>query len=163
MRYHDYHLSSYEVSDRGETITLHLVYGYPDQEADQSCIRFSDVALYNFVHNDNAIIVDIDEVAIPELIEDIGSDIVEWDRMYRVKLMSDSLEGYSLKLQTENYKAWRIESAIGFYGFVIAKAVLIFREQRLLRRSCHFKRCEAVIAQGMDRGTECGHSGRCTR
>lgn len=123
MRYHDYQLSSYEVSNRGKTITLHLVYGYAGQETDQSCIKFSDVALYNFVHTDNAIIVDIDEVPIPELIEDIGSDIVEWNRMYSVKLMNDGLEGYSLKLRTENYKAWRIESAIGFYGFVIAKAV----------------------------------------
>lgn len=123
MRFHDYHLSSYEVSDRGATIVLHLVYGYAGQEADQSSIRFSDVALYNFVHTDNAIIVDIDEVPIPELIKDIGSDVVEWNRMYKVKLMNDSLEGYSLRLQTENYKAWRIESAIGFYGFVIAKAV----------------------------------------
>lgn len=123
MRYHDYHLSSYEVSDRGETITLDLVYGYPGQETDQSCTKFFEVALYNFVHTYNAIIVDIDEVPISELIEEIGSDIVEWNRMYRVRLMNDSLEEYSRKLQADGYKVWRIESAIGFYGFVIAKSV----------------------------------------
>ena len=118
MRYHDYHLISYEVSDGGEIITFNLVYGNSGQETDRSCIRFSDVVLYNFVHTNNAIIVDIDEVPISELIEEIGSDIVEWNRRYGVRLMSGSLDDYALKLQTEGYKAWRIESAIGFYGYV---------------------------------------------
>ncbi len=123
MRYHDFSLSKYEVSDRGETITLHLVDGYPGKETDQSCIRFSDVVLYNFVHTDNSIITNIDELPIPELLEKIGSDVIEWNRMYGVRLWKDNLQHYSFMLQTEGYKAWHIESAIGFYGFVIAKVV----------------------------------------
>ena len=123
MRFHDFHLSKYEVSDKDETITFHLVYDYLEKETDQSCIRFSDVVLYNFVITNNSIITDIDEIPIPDLIEKIGSDVIEWNRMYGVRRWKDNLQNYSLMLQTEGYKAWRIESAIGFYGFVIAKNV----------------------------------------
>lgn len=123
MRYHDYHLGKYEVSDRGGTIALHLVYGYPGEETDKSCIRFSNVALYNFVHTAHAIITDIEEVAVSDLLDEIGNEVAEWHRMYCVKLWKDSLPGYIATLQAESYRAWRIESAIGFYGFVIARAV----------------------------------------
>jgi hypothetical protein len=123
MRYHDYHLSKYEVSDRGETITFHLAYGYPGEETKQSCILFYDVALYNFVHTENSIITDIVELPISELLQEIGTDIVERNRKYRIRLWKDNLQNYSLLLQTEGYKAWSIESAVGFYGYIIAKAV----------------------------------------
>jgi hypothetical protein len=123
MRCHDFHLSGYEVRDRGETITLRLAYGYPGEESDRSCIRFSDVALYNFVHTTNSIITDIYELAIPELLQEIDADVVEWNRMYGVRYWKDSLKDYGLLLQAEAYKAWRVESAIGFFGFIIAKAV----------------------------------------
>lgn len=123
MRYHDYHLKKYEVSDRGETIVFHLVYGYPEEETGDSYIKFSGVALYDFSHTTSAIITDIEEVEIPDLIQEIGNDITEWNRMFGVRFWKDNLENYSLRLQSEGYKAWRIVSAIGFYGFVIAKTV----------------------------------------
>ena len=34
MKYHDYHLSEYIVSERGRKLQLNLVYGYEGQEAD---------------------------------------------------------------------------------------------------------------------------------
>jgi hypothetical protein len=123
MRFHDYHLSGYEVLDRGETIILHLAYGYPGEATDESHIRFSNVALYNIVHTSNAIITDIEEVPVSDLVQELGNDVAEWNRMYAVKLWKDSVQNYSLTLQTEGYIAWRIDSAIGFHGFVIAKAV----------------------------------------
>jgi hypothetical protein len=123
MRYHDYHLSKYEVSDRGETITFHLVYDYPGQESDQSCIRFSNVAFYDFEHTNSAIIINIYEISISEFIEKFGSDLADFKNIYSVKFMNGSLDEYSLYLSTENYKAWRIESAIGFGGVIIAKSI----------------------------------------
>ena len=123
MKYHDYHLKEYKVSDRGESITLYLVYGYPHNETDQSIITFSSVILYNFEHTNNAIITDIYEVPIPELIEEIGPTIREWNRMYGVKQFNESIEQYTNFLQSEHYIAWCIESAIGFNGFIIAKGV----------------------------------------
>ena len=123
MRYHDYHLSKYEVSDRGETITLHLVYGYPGEETDTSCIRFSNVALYNFIHTANTIITDIEELSVPELVASENEDITEWHHMHCVRFFKDSPDSYGLSLQAEGYKAWLIESAIGFRGFVIAKTM----------------------------------------
>ena len=123
MRYHDFHIDKYEVSDRGETIALHLVYGYAGEETDSSKITFSEVALYNFIHTDNAIITDICEVKPSELIGEITSKLVEWNRMYSVNQWEDDPNKYGHKLDSSGYKAWHIESAIGFYGFVIAKSV----------------------------------------
>ncbi|MDG9926340.1 MULTISPECIES: hypothetical protein [unclassified Pseudomonas] len=123
MRYHDYHLKKYEVSDRGETIAFHLVYGYPEEETDDSYIKFSNVALYNFSHTMGAIITDIEEIEISELMQEYGNEITEWNRMHGVRFWKDNLQNYSRWLQSEGYKAWRIVSAIGFYGFVIAKTV----------------------------------------
>jgi len=123
MRYHDYHLKKYEVSDRGETITFHLVYGYPEEETDDSYINFSNVALYNFSHTTDAIITDIEETEISELMQEYGNEITEWNRMHGVRFWKENLQNYSHWLESEDYKAWRIVSAIGFYGFVIAKSV----------------------------------------
>ena len=123
MRYYDYHLKKYEVSDRGETIIFHLVYGYPEEETDESHIKFSNVALYNFSHTTSAIITDIEEIEISDLMQESGNEITEWNRMHGVRFWKDDLQNYNLQLQAEGYKAWRIVSAIGFYGFVIAKTV----------------------------------------
>ena len=124
MRYHDYHLDKYEVSKRGEVITLYLVYGYPGEETDKSVITFSDVALYNFTHTTGAIITDIYDEPITEFVNKWRKEIQEWNRMQGVRYFKDSLENYAKTLEIEGYKAWVIESAIGFYGFVIAKAVV---------------------------------------
>lgn len=124
MRFHDYHLSKYEVSDYGETVTFHLIFDYSWQEKDESRISFTGVALYHFIHVSTAIILDIEEISIADLLKEWGGEIAEWNRLYGVGLWKDSLQNYNLKLQSEGYKAWRIESSIGFYGFVIAKAVV---------------------------------------
>ena len=123
MKYHDYHIDKYEVSDRGKTIQFHLVYGYAGEETDTSEITFSQVVLYNFIHTDNAIITDIYEVKPSELIKEISSQVTEWNRMYRVNLWEKDSSTYGAKLESLGYKAWHIESAIGFYGFIIAKTV----------------------------------------
>lgn len=123
MRYHDYHLDKYEVSNRGDVISFHLVYGYPGEETDESDITFTNVALYNFTHTDGAIITDIYEEPIYEFLGKWGETIKEWNRLSGVRLWKDDIENYSGTLESEGYRAWCIESAIGFYGFVIAKAV----------------------------------------
>ena len=50
MKYHDFHLQGYEVSEKGKTVTLNLVYDYPDTGKEESNIKFTDVTLYNFTH-----------------------------------------------------------------------------------------------------------------
>ncbi len=124
MHFHDYHLSKYEVSDYGETVTFHLVFDYPGLARDVSCISFTGVTLYHFIHVSATIILDIEEISVSNLLKEWGNEITEWNRMYGVGLWKDNLQNYSLKLQSEDYKAWRIVSSIGFYGFVIAKEVV---------------------------------------
>lgn len=123
LRCHDFYLHKYEVSDKEKTITFHLVYDYPNTEKIESCIKFNDVALYHFEHTDGSIITDIGELPIPKLITEISVDLKEWQHWYSVRFFNGSIPDYVSYLQTEGYRAWRIDSAIGFYGFVIAKQV----------------------------------------
>ncbi len=124
MRFHDFHLDGYEVLHKGKTIVLHLVFDYPEAEKDESHIKFSGVTLYNFTHTAGAIITDIMEGSIPEFIQEYGEQILEWKRLNGVELFwKGTLDDYALKLQTEGFKVWHIDSAIGFFGFVVAKDI----------------------------------------
>jgi hypothetical protein len=123
MRFHDYHLTGYEVANRGQTVKLNLEYDYPDQEKHRSFIQFHEVALYSFIHTDGAIILDIEQVSVAELVMANSAVISEWSRKYSVRFWQGDLEEYSATLVNGGYQAWIIESAIGFYGFVIAKSV----------------------------------------
>jgi hypothetical protein len=58
------------------------------------------------------------------LFQRIGRDLAEWWRLHGgYQLWDGDLERYRGKLETAGYHAWTIDSAIGFEGFVIAKAV----------------------------------------
>lgn len=123
MRYHDFHLREYRVSDFGRSITLDLVLDYAGRPREESQIQFSDVILYNFTHTGGAIITDIEEADFESLLGDVGAALVDWNRWHGVSGWRDSLENYRDFLNAEGYKAWRIAAAIGFSGFVIGKSV----------------------------------------
>ncbi len=123
MRFHDFHLQGYEVTDFGETITLHLTYPYPNRAGELSDIRFSEVVLYHFTHTSGAIITDIEEWPIEEFVRTMAGQLVEWNRLYGLRGLKNPISSYSEMLQSEGYQAWEISSAIGFYGFVVSKAV----------------------------------------
>jgi hypothetical protein len=123
MRFHDFHLNGYEVLHKGKAIVLHLIYDYPAVEKEESHIKFTNVTLYNFMHTAGAIITDIKEYSITEFIQWHGEDLKEWQRLYGIDLWRDTLENYSLKLQSEGFRVWHIDSAIGFFGFIVAKDI----------------------------------------
>jgi len=123
MRYHDFHLREYRVSDFGKRITLDLVYDYAGRPKDESQIEFSDVALYNFTHTGGAIVTDIEETSLDDLMKEVGSSVVSWHHQHGLTGWRDNLENYRSTLESAGQKAWRIESAIGFYGFVVARSV----------------------------------------
>jgi|KBSMisStaDraftv2_1062788.scaffolds.fasta_scaffold05608_17 hypothetical protein len=123
MRYHDYHLRDYEVSHFGKRITLRLVYDYPGKPYDESHIEFADVALYNFTHTGGAIITDIEETPLVELITELKPSLQIWGRQQGIDGWRDTAENYHEALLKQGHRSWRIESAIGFSGFVIARSV----------------------------------------
>jgi hypothetical protein len=124
MRFHDFHLAAYSVSDFGATIVLDLVYDHPEQHREISHIKFSDVAAYHFIHTGGAIILDIAEIPVATLINGIGDELSEWWRLHGgyIHWREDRLE-YVATLEEKGYRAWTIGSAVGFEGFVVAKAV----------------------------------------
>ena len=123
MRYHDFHLAGYTVSDFGGTIVLDLECDHSDKPTEISRIKFSDVAAYHFVHTGGAIITEIDEVPIPQLLEEVGDQLAEWNRMHGLSHWDKDREQYVETLTEKGCRAWTIESAVGFEGFVIAKSV----------------------------------------
>ncbi|MDB6061648.1 MAG: hypothetical protein JWM78_1751 [Verrucomicrobiaceae bacterium] len=93
------------------------------QETDYSRIIFSDAAAYNFAHTSNAIITDIYEVTIHEFLAEFANSLQEWSGLYGLKHWETNVKDYGAKLKVNSYRAWQIESAIGFHGFVVAKTV----------------------------------------
>jgi hypothetical protein len=124
VRFHDFHLAGYSVSDFSATIVLELVYDYPDQPAETSRIKFSDVEAYHFVHTGGAIILDIAQVSVAELLQQVGDQLAERWRLHGgYTHWDDDRAKYLATLEQNGYHAWTIDSAIGFEGFVIAKSV----------------------------------------
>ena len=123
MRYHDFHLREYRVSDFGKRITLHLVYDYAGKPKEESQIEFSDVALYNFTHTGGAIITDIEEASLDDLMNEVGASLITWNKQHGVTGWRENLETYQATLESAGHKAWRLISAIGFYGFIVARSV----------------------------------------
>ena len=122
MRYHDFHLAGYAVSDFGATIVLDLV--GPGESREMSRIQFADVAAYHFVHTGGAIITDIAEVPLPEFVQQNGQQLADWCRLHGgYNHWSDDRAKYIATLEQGGYHAWTIDSAVGFEGFVIAKSV----------------------------------------
>lgn len=124
MRFHDFHLAGYRVSDFGATICLELVYDYPGQPKEASVIEFSDVAAYHFVHTGPATMNHIAEDSIEAFLKRHGPSLAEWWRLYGgVHLWHDDPAKYRANLEKKGYHAWTIDSAMGFHGFVVAKAM----------------------------------------
>ncbi|HZL14339.1 MAG TPA: hypothetical protein VFC85_09385 [Verrucomicrobiae bacterium] len=125
MNYHDYHLRSYSVSDFGKTITLDLVYDYPNSPKDESKIEFSEVVAYNFIHSGGAIILDITETPLSKISKEVEIDLINYAHQFGGTIIKfqNGLELNKAMLEKEGYKLWTIWSAIGFGGIIIAKSV----------------------------------------
>lgn len=124
MKYHDYHLRGYSVSDFGKTITLDLVFDYPNSTRDESQIRFSDVIVYSLIHTGAAIITNIFETPLSKISKEMESDLIEWAWRHGGEISRQGDIGTcKMKLEKEGYKLWTIASAIGFSGAIISKSV----------------------------------------
>ena len=123
MQFHDYHLRGYTVSEFGTKITLHLVWNYPGQTRDDSFIEFGDVACYHFSHTDGTILTEIDEVPLDVLLKNEEKFLVNAAHQDGVRFWEENSSRYLDQLKRKGYRAWQLDSAIGFTGFVVAKSV----------------------------------------
>ena len=108
MKYHDYHLESYKVSERGEKIEFNSVYGYPGEETDDSQITFMGVALYHFINCHGTIITDIEEVPLKGFILSKEKELAEWNRMHGVKYWQSDAATYIGNLEKRGQKRGRV-------------------------------------------------------
>lgn len=78
LRYHDFHMTGYDVRKSGSEIVLHLLYDYPSCPREESHIRFESVELYHFVHTGGSIILDIAEIPLSLVFHEYGDRIQLW-------------------------------------------------------------------------------------
>ena len=123
MKYHDFHLRGYSLEQFGGRIVLDLVLDHPGREKEESRIVFTDVACYSFEHSAGAIITDIEEVEIENLAREEEQKLSFLARQHGLKHWRTDLSDYIATLQRERLHSWYIGSAIGFGGFVIARAI----------------------------------------
>lgn len=123
MEFHDYRLRSYQVAEFGSLITLDLVFDYPGTTVRESQIRFNGVKLYHFVHTSEAIITGIDEVSLERLLGAYETSIRAWATDQGVADWRTDTRQLLRDWSALSLKAWCIDSAIGFKGFVIATSV----------------------------------------
>ncbi|MDX2109038.1 MAG: hypothetical protein SFY80_02230 [Verrucomicrobiota bacterium] len=123
MRYHDFKLRSYTVSDMGRKIELHLVYDYPGATEIDSHIEFTDVVCYHFVHTEGTILTDIDEEPLRDFVKNEEGFLASSATQNGLRLWRTDSTDYLHRLEDGGYHAWRLGSAIGFSGFVVARTV----------------------------------------
>jgi hypothetical protein len=121
MNCHDFHLKGYTVTEFGRRIALHLVWNYPGLERKDTNIEFVEVEFYHFSHPQGAILTDIVEEPLDVWMKRESGFIAEADKQDGVRHWTGNAEQYANQLKREGYKVWRIEAAIGFSGFVVAK------------------------------------------
>ena len=125
-RFHDHRLAGYVVGEFGKRITLNLEYHPPGVPRQVSAIEFSEVAAYQFIHTGSAILADIREVPLADLLRDIGGSLAEcWRELGGYVHWNDDREAYRASLEGKGYRAWNLTSAVGFAGFIIAKRVAL--------------------------------------
>jgi len=123
MQFHDFHLRGYTVLDSGDRIVMDLVYDYPDSEKRESTIEFTGVACYHFAHTTGAIITYIDEVDLGDLVSEKSRMLASFAKWHGLAHWESDSDQYAASLTEKGKRAWTIDSAIGFKGFVIASEV----------------------------------------
>jgi len=123
MTFHDWHLLGYSVASRGTEITLHLIWDYQGQPLKHNNIIFSEVAAYNFMHTEGAIITDIEEVDVRQFINDHADFFTLSAKSLGLRSWTGEIDSYTRQAEALELRAWAISSAIGFEGFVVAKSV----------------------------------------
>lgn len=123
MKYHDFRLRGYSVEEFGNRIVFDLVFDHTDQNIEESKITFLGVACYSFNHTTGAIITDIEEFDVASLAREEEQKLVCFAREHGLKHWKNDIVDYISILQKEKLRGWKIDSAIGFGGFVIARSV----------------------------------------
>lgn len=121
MKFHDYHLREYSVTDHGRTITLELVESLAPG-ADVSIIRFSEVIVYHFTHLGGAIITDLFETTFLDAAKETGFDLSKIQaKLGGLPFAADDNSACQRHFTENHVKTWLLISAIGFTGLIVAK------------------------------------------
>ena len=120
MRVHDYHLRDLAVFDHGARIVMTLAWDYPGESRPLSVVQFSGVVCYRFSQTGGAIIAAIKEMSSADVVRDEQEFIVSVARADGLRFWNGTFSAFLRELDANRIKAYRIESAVGFSGFVLA-------------------------------------------
>ena len=120
MRVHDYHLRDLAVLDHGARIVMTLAWDYPGESRPLSFVQFSGVVCYRFSQTGGARITAIEEMSTADVVRDEQEFIVSVARTDGLRFWNGTFSAFLRELDANRIKAYRIESAVGFSGFVLA-------------------------------------------
>ena len=123
MEYHDYHLRGYSVANFGADLVLDLLYRYEGQPERESRVHFSGVRFHHFEFTAPAILTSIEEMPVGELVGERSSQFQEWATRQGVMDWSKDAKALAATWEQAGLRAWQIDSAIGFSGFVVGEAM----------------------------------------
>ena len=92
----------------------------PGEAVRESKIRFQGVKLYHFSHTAGAIITSIEQLPLAVLLSEHGPSIETWAKEQGLTGWHTDTQQLFAGWSALALKAWCIDSAIGFTGFVVA-------------------------------------------
>jgi hypothetical protein len=124
MLVHDYHLRELAVLDHGSRIVITLSWDYPGDPRPLSVVEFTGVICYRFSQTSGAVITAIEEMSSEEVARDEQEFIVSVARTDGLRFWNGTFAGFFRDLRANRVRAFRIESAVGFSGFVLAEDLI---------------------------------------
>jgi hypothetical protein len=100
-----------------------LAWDYPGDPQPLSILEFTGVEYYRFSHSGGAIIAEIDEMTWDEVTRDERDYIETAARMDGLRYWDGTFANFLKNLQANKVRPFRIDSSIGFTGFVLAASV----------------------------------------
>jgi hypothetical protein len=111
------------VHDYGSRIVMVLAWDYPEDPQPLSILEFTGVEYYRFSHSGGAIIADINEMSWEEVTRDEQEFIATAARTDGLRYWDGAFANFLINLQANQVRPFRIDSSIGFTGFVLARNV----------------------------------------
>ncbi len=121
MKYHDYHILRYIVDCVSNEITFDIGYPYSPSVPEEKIV-FSDVVGYSFQDALGSIILDIQEIDLKYFVETHASKFQKSFHLNGIpKFWKEDVSETMRELSEK--KVWKIESSIGFDGYVVASKI----------------------------------------
>ncbi len=119
---HDNFVLGYEVDAERRSIIVHTEHRYGEEPFERTDVHFDDVLGYLFLDSLGGILFDIVEASIDSIVEAHAANF-EWGTRYGWPWIPSGDMDPATFVASHDATTFRVESSIGFEGFVVAKSM----------------------------------------